>query len=269
MDDRARRDALLEKLRALEGADEDLFRRVSRELERAPRELGYDERGRLQVAFFDARSYDIASFDDLNRDRFDLHYFQAPLSLETVPFASGHRAVCIFVNDCADAAVLDALASLGVELLALRCAGYNNVDLAACRKLGLSVVRVPEYSPHAVAEHTVGAHAHAEPAAPPGLQPQPRRLFRAGRPRRLRHAREDGRRHRNGPDRPRHGRDPAGLRLPDPRLRSRARSGARRAGRASTMRDSTRSPASPTSSPSTCRSFPRPTTSWMPRRSRT
>ncbi|MBU6402775.1 MAG: 2-hydroxyacid dehydrogenase, partial [Verrucomicrobia bacterium] len=70
--------------------------------------------------------------------------------------AQGVRAVCIFVNDRADAACLDTLARLGVKLVALRCAGFNNVDMAAAKALKLVVTRVPAYSPHAVAEHTVG-----------------------------------------------------------------------------------------------------------------
>ncbi len=155
MDDRERQAALLGKLGALDGVGEDLFRRVNRQLDRAGREFGYDAKGRLQVAFFDARSYDVESFDARNQDRFKLQYLSAPLSLDTAASAGGHKAVCIFVNDCADAAVLEELAGRGVELIALRCAGFNNVDLEACAKLGISVVRVPEYSPYAVAEHTV------------------------------------------------------------------------------------------------------------------
>ena len=78
------------------------------------------------------------------------------LSAETASAAQGAQAVCLFVNDQADRACLEVLAALGVKLIALRCAGYNNVDLAAAKALGLAVVRVRAYSPHAVAEHTVG-----------------------------------------------------------------------------------------------------------------
>jgi D-lactate dehydrogenase len=155
MDDQERRSVLLEKIQALDGLDEDSFQRLTRELERGRDEFGYDEGGRLQVAFFDARPYDIESFDARNDGRFNLHYVAAPLDSETVAAAIGYKAVCIFVNDSADARVVKELASRGVELIALRCAGFNNVDLEACKKSGVSVVRVPEYSPYAVAEHTV------------------------------------------------------------------------------------------------------------------
>ncbi len=155
MDNRARLAALLDRLGALEGIGEDLYRRIAGELDRVPGEFGYDEKGRLDVAFFDARSYDIESFDGCNRERFALRYLPAALSRETAGYAHGSRAVCIFVNDCADAEVVEALAAHGVEIIALRCAGFNNVDLAACERLGVDVVRVPEYSPYAVAEHTV------------------------------------------------------------------------------------------------------------------
>jgi hypothetical protein len=93
MDDRGRRAALLEELRALEGVDEDLFRRLSGELERARREFGYDEKGRLEVAVFDARSYDVESFDACNAGRFNLHYVSAPLGVDTAASANGCRAI--------------------------------------------------------------------------------------------------------------------------------------------------------------------------------
>jgi lactate dehydrogenase-like 2-hydroxyacid dehydrogenase len=74
---------------------------------------------------------------------------------ETVHLANGHDAVCVFVNDELDRAALEHLKTGGVQLVALRCAGYNNVDLIAADNLGIAVVRVPAYSPEAVAEHTV------------------------------------------------------------------------------------------------------------------
>jgi D-lactate dehydrogenase len=155
MDDRERLAALLGRLDALAGVDEDLFQRLSRELDRRARAFGHDGAGRLQVAFFDARSYDVEAFDACNQGRFDLHYLPGPLGVESAASAAGFRAVCVFVNDTVDAAVVERLAAQGVELIALRCTGYNNVDLEACARVGLSVVRVPEYSPYAVAEHTV------------------------------------------------------------------------------------------------------------------
>jgi D-lactate dehydrogenase len=84
-----------------------------------------------------------------------LTFTEASLSRETVSLARGCDAVCIFVNDKADAEVIGLLAEYGVKLIALRCAGFNNVDLQAAKENGLCVVRVPGYSPYAVAEHTV------------------------------------------------------------------------------------------------------------------
>jgi D-lactate dehydrogenase len=155
MNDRERLSALIQKLQALDGLDEERFQRLSHELERVRGEFGYDEKGRLQVALFDARPYDIESFDACNNGRFNFRYLTTPLNAETAIAATGYKAVCIFVNDTADAQVLRELASRGVELIALRCSGFNNVDLAACKEHGVSVVRVPEYSPYAVAEHTL------------------------------------------------------------------------------------------------------------------
>jgi len=88
-------------------------------------------------------------------DRVAWRFNEFGLSAETASTARGARAVCLFVNDQADRACLTTLAALGVKLIALRCAGYNNLDLPAARTLGLAVVRVPAYSPHAVAEHAV------------------------------------------------------------------------------------------------------------------
>ncbi|EJU14500.1 D-isomer specific 2-hydroxyacid dehydrogenase [Sphingomonas sp. LH128] len=111
----------------------------------------------MRIAVYGTRSYDRTFLSAANADHgFDLQFLDAPLTLSTARLAEGHEAVCVFVNDKADRAVLEALASAGVRLLALRCAGYNNVDLAAADRLGIAVVRVPAYSPHAVAEFTVG-----------------------------------------------------------------------------------------------------------------
>ncbi|AOW94263.1 hydroxyacid dehydrogenase [Rhodococcus sp. WMMA185] len=109
----------------------------------------------MRVSIFDAKSYDVASFDQCDRGRHALHYIEASLGPGTAAAAEGSKVVCIFVNDQCDATVAGQLASHGVELIALRCAGYNNVDLDGCQKAGLSVVRVPAYSPYAVAEHAV------------------------------------------------------------------------------------------------------------------
>ena len=109
----------------------------------------------MKVAVFSTKQYDRASLDDANAGRHELHYFEPHLDEATTPLAHGHDAICAFVNDKLDARVLEALAPGGVRLVALRCAGFNNVDLAAAQRLGIAVVRVPAYSPHSVAEHTV------------------------------------------------------------------------------------------------------------------
>lgn len=108
------------------------------------------------VTFFGTQPYEQESFDALNRDfGFEFRYFKGHLSCQTVVATHGAQAACIFVNDTADAEVMRELARNGVRLLALRCAGYNNVDLEAARTFNIPVVRVPAYSPHAVAEYTV------------------------------------------------------------------------------------------------------------------
>ena len=108
-----------------------------------------------KVAFFGAKPYDIASFDKINeRFGFDIRYYKGHLNSNNIILTKDVDAVCIFVNDTADATVIDALVANGVKLLALRCAGFNNVDLKAA-KGRLTVVRVPAYSPYAVAEYTL------------------------------------------------------------------------------------------------------------------
>jgi len=110
----------------------------------------------MEIAFFSTKPYDRRFFDEANQQAgHALTFYEPRLTAETVSLAKGFGGVCVFVNDPLDAAVLEQLASLGVGLIALRCAGYNNVDLAAAERLGLTVVRVPAYSPYAVAEHTI------------------------------------------------------------------------------------------------------------------
>ncbi len=111
--------------------------------------------GRTKIAFFDAKEYDIASFENANADgAYEIKFFETKLSADTVNLASGYDVVCVFVNDAVDAEVIDALVSYGVKLIALRCAGYNNVDIE--HAFGrIHVVRVPAYSPYAVAEHAM------------------------------------------------------------------------------------------------------------------
>ena len=109
----------------------------------------------MRIAFFDAKSYDIESFNEVNKDyNFDIRYYQERLSISTVPLAKGVDVVCIFVNAECDARVIDELVNNGVKLVALRCAGFNNVDLKAAEGR-IKVTHVPAYSPHAVAEYAV------------------------------------------------------------------------------------------------------------------
>jgi len=110
----------------------------------------------MEIAVFSAKSYDRQHLDAANAaEGHQLKYFEVPLDSETVGLAAGHGAVCIFVNDRADATVLEALGRGGTRLVALRCTGFNNVDLKAAQALGIKVVRVVDYSPNAVAEHAV------------------------------------------------------------------------------------------------------------------
>jgi D-lactate dehydrogenase len=111
----------------------------------------------MDVAVFSTRSYDEQFLSAAAAEHgHHLVFFEPRLTLETAPLAVGFPAVCVFVNDNLDAAVLRVLAAGGTRLVALRCAGFNNVDLDAAEQLGIAVARVPAYSPHAVAEHTVG-----------------------------------------------------------------------------------------------------------------
>lgn len=110
----------------------------------------------MKVAFFNTKAYDRKFFKEANTDEgIEIDFFEPELDLKTVPLAQGFDAVCVFVNDCLDADVLEQLKENGVRIVALRCAGFNNVDLSAAEANGITVVRVPAYSPHAVAEHTV------------------------------------------------------------------------------------------------------------------
>ena len=115
----------------------------------------------LHVAFFGTKDYDRLFFSELSKDKgegtynVDITYFNSRLTNETVHLAEGYEAICIFVNDDASRNVIEALAKGGVKLILLRCAGFNNVDLDACKEYGITVLRVPAYSPYAVAEHAM------------------------------------------------------------------------------------------------------------------
>ncbi|OEZ00291.1 MULTISPECIES: 2-hydroxyacid dehydrogenase [Stenotrophomonas] len=112
----------------------------------------------MKTAVFSARPYDRHFLEAANQQRgtadaFTFEYFDVGLDLATATLAQDCQAVCVFVNDRLDAPVLRALHTLGVRAVLLRCAGFNNVDVAAAEQLGLFVARVPAYSPEAVAEH--------------------------------------------------------------------------------------------------------------------
>lgn len=125
----------------------------------------------MRCAIFSTKRYDRTYLEAANRSRsHELVYFETRLTQETVSLASGFSAVCVFVNDRVDRTVAAALSRGGTRLLSLRSAGFNHVDLAAVREAGITVVHIPAYSPHAVAEHSVALilalnrkthHAHA------------------------------------------------------------------------------------------------------------
>ncbi|HHI93964.1 MAG TPA: 2-hydroxyacid dehydrogenase [Gammaproteobacteria bacterium] len=111
----------------------------------------------MKIVFFSSKPYEQAFFDEANKKfGFELVYFAHHLSRHTNLKSLSADAVCVFVNDTLDHDVLLALQQQNIRLVVLRCAGFNNVDLSAAEKLGIKVVRVPAYSPYAVAEHTVG-----------------------------------------------------------------------------------------------------------------
>lgn len=110
----------------------------------------------MKVAFFSAKAYDRQAFDTASpSNEHELVYIEAHLNESTAVLAQGCQAVCAFVNDSLDRKTLEALKSYGIRAVALRCAGFNQVDLQAASDLSIPVARVPEYSPHAVAEHAV------------------------------------------------------------------------------------------------------------------
>ncbi|MFP1877804.1 2-hydroxyacid dehydrogenase [Lonsdalea quercina] len=111
----------------------------------------------MKLAVYSTKQYDRKYLDRVNQNYgYQVEYYDFMLSPQTVKTAEGFDAVCIFVNDDGGREVLTELAALGVKIVALRCAGFNNVDLDAAKALGIAVVYVPAYSPEAVAEHTVG-----------------------------------------------------------------------------------------------------------------
>ncbi|MFV5701274.1 2-hydroxyacid dehydrogenase [Flavobacterium sp. XS2P12] len=110
----------------------------------------------MKIAVFSTKPYDREYLDKFNRDnKHELIYFEAPLNIDTTNLAIGFEGVCIFVNDKIDKKTIDKLSEIGIKLIDLRCAGFNNVDIGAAAKQKIKVMRVPAYSPQAVAEHAV------------------------------------------------------------------------------------------------------------------
>ncbi len=115
----------------------------------------------MKIAFFGTKDYDRLWFEPLTKDQgegtynSEIHFFEANLNRETAVLAKGYEAVCAFVNSDCSRPVLDVLRDEGIRLLLLRCAGFNQVDLNAAKEYGITVLRVPGYSPEAVAEHAM------------------------------------------------------------------------------------------------------------------
>jgi len=106
-----------------------------------------------KIVFFGSKSYDQESFEGVNEQfGFELKFFKAHPTLDNISLTQGALAVCVFVNDPVGGDIVRAMAANGVKVIALRCAGFNNVDLMAAKEVGIRVVRVPAYSPHAIAE---------------------------------------------------------------------------------------------------------------------
>ncbi len=111
----------------------------------------------MNIIFFSTKPYDEEYFKSSNQNfTHTLRFVEAKLTIDTVNLIDDESTICVFVNDILDKAVLTKLADKGIKLIALRCAGFNNVDTDAAHKLNIAVIRVPAYSPNAVAEHTVG-----------------------------------------------------------------------------------------------------------------
>ncbi len=121
----------------------------------------------MKIAFYSTKPYDRIYFEPMSSDYdVDIHFFEVPCNKETVMLAAGYDALCIFVNDYLNEAMLEQLSQMGIKAVLLRCAGFNNVDIKAAARLNIPVLRVPSYSPEAVAEFaaalllTVNRHTH-------------------------------------------------------------------------------------------------------------
>lgn len=107
------------------------------------------------ILFYDVKDYERPWFDKYNEGKYAFDYIESKLDEKTAALAKGYDAVCIFVNDTANAAAIKKLKAAGVGLVALRCCGFNNVDTAEAERCGVKIMRVPAYSPYSVAEHAV------------------------------------------------------------------------------------------------------------------
>ena len=176
----------------------------------------------MKIIFYGTREYDHYYFDVLAADPeygCEIRFLTANLDADTAPLAQGGDAVCAFVNADCSAPVLEKLAQVGIRCLLLRCAGYNNVDLAAAKKRGITVLRVPGYSPEAVAEHAMALAQAANRRHVQGVYQGAQQQLCAGRPAGVQPLRLVGghRRHRahrrgHGAHLPRIWHDGAGLR---------------------------------------------------------
>lgn len=112
---------------------------------------------KFSILFYDTKKYDKDSFEKAIKDYEDIHidYLDADLSLQTTSLAKGYDAVCAFVSSDVSGVILESLAQYGIKLVLMRCAGFNNVDVDKAKELGITVLRVPGYSPEAVAEHAM------------------------------------------------------------------------------------------------------------------
>jgi len=112
---------------------------------------------KIKMAVFSSRKWVVDSFNELNiKYKYEITYFEARLYNKTMPLTKGFDVVCVFVNDTIDEEIIKGLKENGVQQVALRCAGFNNVDIEAAQQHEMNVVRVPAYSPYAIAEHTLG-----------------------------------------------------------------------------------------------------------------
>lgn len=109
----------------------------------------------LNITFYDTKPYDKTWFDRLNQNTFSIKYFETKLNQDTAILAKGSDAIIAFVNDTVNEPVIKKLSDMGVKIIAMRCAGYNNIDFKSAFEHKIAVVRVPAYSPYAVAEHAM------------------------------------------------------------------------------------------------------------------